>query len=595
MTQTPIGRRHEIEAADLFAQWLRAFAASVEQAEPDRISAFFAADGTWRDVLSFTWGYRTFEGRPAIEAALRQTLAPTKPTRVRLADGRSPAKWVRRAGADTVEGFFDFETAAGPGTGFVQLLPDEERPAASTIRIGLTSQQGLADYPEQVGANRPTGLHWSYTFAGDNWKDERIGALDLARRAPEVLVVGAGQSGLALAARLRVLGVDAIVVEANPRVGDNWRNRYHSLTLHNESWVNHLPYMPFPDSWPAYVPKDKIAEWLEYYAEAMEIDVFTSTRFVSADRDQAGGSWEVILSGKNDETIRLSVPHIAWATGAVSGTPYMPAMPGLENYRGEVIHSSAFLGGPGYAGRRAVVLGTGNSGHDVAQDLYCNGAKSVSLVQRGPTTVVSLTPSSALVYSAFAERPTEDADLFVLTTPYRVMRDGYQRMVRRTRELDAELLKGLEAVGFRTDEGADDTGWHMKYLRRGGGYYINVGASQLVANGSIALLNASQIEGFTQSGLHLADGTQLEADLVVFATGFESQASTIARAFGAEVSRRVGQIWDIDDEGYMNGMWRKTGQEGFWIMGGSLLEARIWSRFLALQLVAALRGIEATR
>ena len=594
MTQTTSGRRHAIEATDLFAQWLSAFAASVEQADAGRISGFFAPDGTWRDVLSFTWGYRTFEGRPAIEAALRQTLAPTKPTRVRVADGRSPAKWVRRAGADTVEGFFDFDTAVGPGAGFVQLLPDEGQPAASTVRIGLTSLQGLAEYPEQVGANRPTGLRWSYTFAGDNWKDERIGALDLAKRTPEVLVVGAGQSGLALAARLRVLGVDAIVVEANPRIGDNWRNRYHSLTLHNESWVNHLPYMPFPDSWPAYVPKDKIADWLEYYAEAMEADVFTSTRFVSANRDQAADKWNVILSGKDGETTGLSVPHIVWATGAVSGTPHVPRMPGLGIYKGEVVHSSAFPGGPGYAGRRAVVFGTGTSGHDVAQDLYSNGA-SVSLVQRGPTTVVSLTPSSALVYSAFAERPTEDADLFVLAAPYKVLRDGYQRMVRRTRELDAELHEGLEAVGFRTDEGADETGWHMKYLRRGGGYYINVGASQLVANGSIGLLNASQIEGFTQSGVRLTDGEELEADLVVFATGFESQSSTIARAFGAEVSQKVGQIWDIDDEGYMNGTWRQTGQEGFWIMGGSLLEARIWSRFLALQLVTALRGIETTR
>jgi cation diffusion facilitator CzcD-associated flavoprotein CzcO len=270
-------------------------------------------------------------------------------------------------------------------------------------------------------------------------------------------------------------------------------------------------------------------------------------------------------------------------------------MPGLEDYRGEVVHSSAFLGGPGYAGRKAVVFGTGNSGHDVAQDLYSNGADSVSLVQRGPTTVVSLTPSSALVYSAFADRPTEDADLFVLATPYHVMRDGYQRMVRRTRELDADLLKGLEAVGFRTDEGADDTGWHMKYLRRGGGYYINVGASQLVADGSIGMLSASQIEGFTQSGLRLTSGAELKADLVVFATGFESQSSTIARAFGAEVSQKIGEIWGIDGEGYMNGMWRKTGQEGFWVMGGSLLEARIWSRFLALQLVTALRGAETTR
>ena len=109
---------------------------------------------------------------------------------------------------------------------------------------------------------------FSRDFGGENWLDQRRKARAYADRDPAVLIVGGGQAGLAIAARLGQLGVDTLIVDRHERVGDNWRKRYHSLTLHNEVHVNHLPYMPFPPTWPVYIPKDKLANWFEAYVEA---------------------------------------------------------------------------------------------------------------------------------------------------------------------------------------------------------------------------------------------------------------------------------------------------------------------------------------
>ena len=104
---------------------------------------------------------------------------------------------------------------------------------------------------------------------------------------PDVVVIGAGQGGLAVAANLGLLGVDTLVLEKNERVGDSWRKRYRSLVLHDPVWADHLPYLPFPASWPIYAAKDKIADWLEFYASAMELNVWTSTEILSSAYDRS--------------------------------------------------------------------------------------------------------------------------------------------------------------------------------------------------------------------------------------------------------------------------------------------------------------------
>jgi cation diffusion facilitator CzcD-associated flavoprotein CzcO len=572
--------------------WLTRFADALERSDLPAVMRLLSADVYWRDVLALTWDVHTFYGAEQVRAALTAWLPAAKLRGMRLSS-RTPPRRVTRAGTSAVEALVDFEVAAGRGRGVIRLV---ELPASGEL-VGwtvLTALDELAEFPEQAGEGAGQPASHRRDFGGPNWLDRRVAEARYDDRDPAVLVIGAGQAGLSTAARLRQLGVDTLVVDRNARVGDNWRTRYHSLVLHNEVWANHLPYMPFPDTWPTYIPKDLVADWFEAYAEFMELNVWTSTEFRGASFDPDTELWTARLA-LADGTLAdggervLRVRHIVMASG-VSGIPYRPAIPGFDEYRGETFHTSQFSEGARFAGQRVIVLGTGTSGHDVAQDLWSHGAE-VTLVQRSATTVVTVGPDAAgKVYSIYREgNPTEVTDLINIATPYPVLRHSYQLLTRELAGIDRELLDGLTSVGFKLDYGEDNTGFQMKYLRRGGGYYLDVGCSQLLIDGKVRLIQLSDIASFTATGAQLADGTALDADAVVFATGYFGQQELVRRLFGDAIAERVGPIWGYDDEGELRNMWRRTPQPGLWFIAGSLAQCRIYSKYLALQI----KGCEA--
>jgi cation diffusion facilitator CzcD-associated flavoprotein CzcO len=580
------------QLATVVAEWLDALNAGWASQDATEISSLIEPDGYWKDIVAFTWAYRTFAGTAEIERGLKLTLGDVRPRNARISADRTAPRLMKRSARKVIEAYFDFNTEAGRGTGFVRLPYDPAAPTEPRAWILLTTLQELAGAPQRIGERRPTGVEFSESFSGDNWLDQRVKRQAYVDRDPEVLIVGGGQSGLILAARLGLMGVDVLVVERNDRIGDNWRQRYHSLTLHNEVWANSMPYMPFPPNWPTFVPKDKLAGWLEAYAEFMELNVWTGTSFAGGEYDETTGTWTATLTRADGTKRTIRCPHLVLATGGSSGVPNMPELPGLDDFQGEVLHSSAFGSGTSYTGKKAVVFGTGNSGHDVAQDLHANGAAEVTIIQRSPTCVVSLVPSGTMVYALYSEGPSnDDIDLITAAIPYPVLRDTYQWLTKRTCELDKDLLNRLHAVGFETDYEPDGTGFHMKYLRKGGGYYINVGCSDLIADGEIALRHARDLDHFEADGLHFADGSTVQADLVVLATGYDNLQEGVRRLLGDEVADRVGPIWGFDDHGAMRNMWMRTPQPGFWVMGGSLIDARLYSTFLAVQIKAEIDGI----
>jgi len=581
----------DTELSAVVADWLAALTAGWESQDPGMISDLFEPDGYWKDIISFTWAYRTFAGADEISRGFKLTMPDARPRNARISPGRTTPRLVKRSARLVIEAYFDFDTETGRGTGFVRLPYDPGHPAPPLAWILLTTLQELDGAPERLGAHRPTGEEFSRNFAGENWLDQRVKAQACENRDPQVLIVGGGHSGLILAARLGMIGVDTLVVERNSRVGDNWRNRYHSLTLHNEVWANSMPYLPFPPNWPTFIPKDKLAGWLEAYAELMELNVWTGTTFTGGEHDEASGTWTARLTRADGTERTIRCPHLVLATGGSSGVPNIPDLPGLQDFGGEVLHSSTFGSGTTYTGQRAIVFGTGNSGHDVAQDLHANGAAQVTVIQRSPTCVVSLVPSGTMVYALYSEGPpVDDIDLITAAIPYPVLRDTYQWLTKRTCALDQDLLDRLHGVGFETDYEPDGTGFHMKYLRKGGGYYINVGCSDLIADGKIALRHARDIDWFERDGLRFSDGTVVQADLVVLATGYANLQEGVRRLLGDVVAERVGQIWGFDEHGAMRNMWMRTAQPGFWVMGGSLIDARLYSKFLAVQIKAQLDG-----
>ncbi len=577
-------------AEALAETWLDEFASALEAGDPARIAGLFAGECHWRDLLAFTWELHTVSGAAAIAARLQPCLAPMAPRAVRLAEGRTRPRVVRRAGTEAIEVIFTFETVVGPCNGVVRLVQEADGPRAWTLMTALDEIRGHED---PANGRRWQDVDWRRNFGGENWLDRRNRARAYADRDPAVLVVGAAQAGLSVAARLALLGVDTLVVEREGRIGDSWRRRYHALTLHNETRVNHLPYMPFPKSWPVFIPKDMLANWFELYAEAMELNVWTGTELVSGEWDEAAQCWDVLLRKADGTERRMRPRHIVFANGT-STTPKMPDLPGLRDFRGTVTHSGRHGSGLDWHGKRALVLGTGTSGHDVAQDLAVSGAAEVTLIQRRPTLVVSLKEAQA-PYALYDEDiPFEDLDLLATSFPFPVYRRAHQLMTERNREADRDLLEGLERRGFRLQFGEEGSGWQIMYQSRGGGYYFDAGCSQMIVEGRVGLMQFDEIERFGPEGAVLRDGSVKPADLIVLATGYEGQAESARRILGEAVGARIGRVWGYDAEGELHGMWRPTGQPGLWFHAGGLAQCRIFSKVLALQIKARELGLLAS-
>jgi cation diffusion facilitator CzcD-associated flavoprotein CzcO len=476
-------------------------------------------------------------------------------------------------------------TAIGRGRGVVRLAPplNGERPRALAL---LTALLELRGFEEKIGKRRPSGSEYGHRFGGPNWLDERKAKARYEHTDPAVLVVGGGQAGLGVAARLGQMEVDTLVIDRLARVGDNWRNRYHSLVLHNEVWVNHLPYMPFPDNWPTYIPKDKLAGWFEAYVASMEINYWTGTEFIAGEYDPDRQHWHAVIRHADGSQRTLRPRHIVMATG-VNGIPNIPNIPGLKNFAGELLHSSAFTDGSAYAGKSVLVIGSCSSGHDIAQEMYNCGAK-VALVQRSPTTVTSIGPDAAgRIYGLYSEGlSTEDCDLISLSVATPTLRRSHQILTREWYRQDKDLLAGLASAGFCCDYGHDSTGWQMKFLRHGGGFYRNVGCSNLIVDGKVKVIQFADIAEFTSDGITLGDGRAWPVDVIVLATGYHTQQALVRKLFGDDVAEQVGPIWGFDEEGELRNLWKRTAQPGLWFSAGSFAQCRIFSKFLAIQIKA---------
>jgi flavin-binding monooxygenase-like protein len=582
--------------ATIVENWLAQFERALARPDSSLLKTLFHHDSHWRDVLALTWNIKTISGLDAILRELKAHVGRTNPATFRTDPRRTAPRHVTRGGTKAIEAIFTFETADGHGNGVLRLTPDSA--GGNTLKAWtlLTALDEIKGFEEQIGRPRPQGKAYSRDFRGPNWLDLRRAAAEYVDRDPTVLVVGGGQAGLSTAARLTQLQVDTLVVDRERRIGDNWRNRYHALVLHNQVHVNHLPYMPFPPNWPTYIPKDKLASWFEAYVESMELNYWTATEFEGGRYDEREGRWSVTLRRADGTTRKMHPRHVVMATG-VSGIPNLPAIPTLRNFGGTILHSSQYDDGEAWKGKNVLVIGSGNSGHDIAQDLYSAGAK-VTLVQRSPTLIVNVEPSAQLPYALYDEGPSlEDCDLITTSIPLPVARKSHQLLTEQAKNMDRELLKGLERVGFKLDFGEDDTGWQFKYLTRGGGYYFNVGCSDLIVKGEIGLVQYSDIASFVAEGARMRTGETLTADLIVLATGYKGQEHLVRKLFGDDVAARVGPIWGFGDELELRNMFTRTAQPGLWFIAGSFAQCRIYSKYLALQIKAyqagLLRGVRA--
>lgn len=581
---TPTGR---------MTAFLGRFEAALSAGDIDAATALFAPECYWRDLVAFTWNIKTLEGREQVHNMLTACLARVKPQDWRVASGEEASE-----NGGVAEAWISFETEVARGYGLIRLKD-------GLIWTLLTTMVELKGHEEKSGFTRPLGaLHGSNPGAR-TWKERREDeAATLGHTVqPYALIIGAGQGGIALGARLRQLGVPTIIVERNERAGDSWRKRYKSLCLHDPVWYDHLPYIDFPKNWPVFSPKDKIGDWLEMYAKVMELNIWTSTTAKSAVWNEDAQNWTVVVERDGAEIV-LHPTQLVFATG-MSGKANIPAFKGMENFKGEQHHSSRHPGPDGYVGRKVVVIGSNNSAHDICAALYEAGV-DVTMIQRSTTHIVRSDSLMEIglgdLYSERAVQSgmtTAKADLIFASLPYRILHTFQKPVYDKIREVDADFYRDLEKAGFQLDFGADDSGLFMKYLRRGSGYYIDIGASQLIIDGKIKLA-AGQVDEILEDGVRLADGRVIPADVIVYATGYGSMNGWVADLAGQEMADRVGKVWGLGSdtpkdpgpwEGEQRNMWKPTQQPNLWLHGGNLHQSRHYSQFLSLQLKARMEGI----
>ena len=533
----------------------------------------------WRDMVAYTWNIITLEGKESIRDMLEQTrgddtkistttwdLAKARPS------GRDyfppPLKIIVDGDSSLYEFWCDITTS--DGTGYAHVRLDAKTKRATTV---LTTLLDLHDRPFQTDDRRSRGSTPG-PVPGRKYFDKK------QKRGDEddtyhVAIVGAGQAGLSLAARLEAMEVPYILFEAGHSPGSSWRHaRYPSLHLHDPVWYQHMPYMEFPKTWPVFTPKDKIADWLDAYATLMDLNLRTNTKVVKVTRtSHVNGSkdemWQIktVSTGSSnsrnnnqnevgEESSRqqpvIHAKHIVFATGN-SSRPKVPNFPGASSiFRGIQLHTSQYTGGKAFAGKNIVVIGSNNSGFDICQDLWEQGAGSVTMIQRTASMIVS--SQSVLEHGLFLfnEDPQyhhEDADLILTTTPYRILVDGggWKAVTNRMKENDQDLISRVEAAGYKFDYGYKGTGVFAKSATEGGGFYIDVGCAELLARQDVKV-RYSTIERFESDAVvilhkHNSGGEErVPADVVVYATGFDTMESYVEQICGKEILNQVGKV-----------------------------------------------------
>ncbi|KUJ10839.1 putative flavin-containing monooxygenase YUCCA3 [Mollisia scopiformis] len=579
-------------------QWITKLESVLKNKDAAALSTVMHTDCWLRDMLAFSWDIRTIHGLDnlAVYFGDNWNHSTLSNLRIRETGKFSPSTSSPIEGLEWLESMFDFDTTVGKGSGMLRLVQGPD--GVWKGYMIYTALQELKDFQQQEKYLRPHGGLEKLPggAAKGNWFERRQRQMEFLDEDPTVLCLGAGQSGLNMAARLQAMGVSALIVDKNKRVGDNWRSRYRTLVTHDPVQYTHMAFLPFPSNWPLFTPKDKLGDWFESYANLMELNVWTQSTITSSTYDDNTHTWTVEIQRGDGSTRTLHPKHIILCTGH-AGEALIPSFPGQDTFQGKVYHASfhqdaAETGSA--AGKKVVVVGTGNSGHDIAQNYYENGAQ-VTMLQRRGTYVISAAKGLFMLHEGMYDEggpPTEDADIAGQSLPIPVQFALNVDLTKRIAEAEKENVEGLTKAGFKIDFGEDGSGIYRKYITRGGGYYIDVGCSKLIIEGKIAVKQSpGGISHFEPNKLVLATGERLDADVVVLATGYDNMRTSARKIFGDKVADRCKDVWDLDEEGEVNAMWRPSGHPGFWFMGGSLALARQYSRFVALQIKAIEAGL----
>ncbi|KAK9427522.1 hypothetical protein V1505DRAFT_404078 [Lipomyces doorenjongii] len=565
--------------------WVSDFNRAVVACDAEAFDELFCIEGYWRDIIAFTNDYRGIAKVNILQAA-RDRLSVVNAKEAKLTDP-SPSSNRPFNGHSYIESRFEFVTELGPAFGHARIVKTDGGHYKAYVL--MTCIAGVHGHVEQVFENRLEGAHNS------NLTYDQLRNAEIDNPDPSVLIVGAGHNGIDTAVRLKAYGIKTLLVDRNARVGDNWRSRYASLTLHDTLWGAQQPYLPFPGIFPRYLSAGMLGDWLELYVRAVALNVWTSS-FVDPSLtkyDERTKTWSVTVMRNGNTPHAFQVTHIVMATGLGGGKPkFPPLVPGQDIFAKSIVHAFQHKSGGEYKGKKVLVVGTGSSGHDIAFDLYNNGAEVVML-QRSPTFIMSLANGIEYLNKGLFQDngpPIDWADEIVETLPKAVLKAYMKRIIPIIADMDKDVINGLEKVGFRTTTGPDGSGHVFLSAERNGGYYFDSGACEHIINGDIKI-QQGEIDHFTEDSVVFNDGNKIKPDVVIFATGVTGFRESLAETIGIDYVKFLKPVWGLDEENELNSCFRDCGIPRVYFMVGALPLARFNSKIVAIQILAEKQGV----
>ncbi|GJE97012.1 NAD(P)/FAD-dependent oxidoreductase [Phanerochaete sordida] len=575
------------EPTAIATTWLTDFTAAISSRDHNAVAATFLPFGWLRDVLTFVWDTRSLRGPEAIASYLAESdrLAAAQVSNILLSEDPSyRTKWAPGPAGprSSVEAGFDYETVHARGRGYVRLAPGPDG-AWKVLTLGMIIVD-LKGHEEPERA-KP---EWDDESCGWEEREERCRA-DI-EADPYVLIVGGGHIGLTIAARFHQMDIPALVIERNARIGESWRRRYKSLRLHTTRGHHQLLYQPFPTNWPIFSPASMIADWLESYATQQRIVHWLSTSIDGQPTyDFASKRWDVTVR-RNGQLVRLRPAHIVIATGT-HGAPYTPPLEDRDSFPGQVLHASAYVDARLFVGKSVAVIGAANTGSDVAEDLARGGATRVTLVQRGPACVVSRASIRTVLDATWPEdEPVGASDLKFAALPLGFIREMNINSQEQAWAAEKVLHDKLRRGGMELWLGPDGAGQFIMANMRGGGFWMDKGAGDLIGSGGIQI-KRGEPNSFSKEGLVFKDGSKLEADVIIFATGYRKMRENLKGIFGSDTIEQAGECLGMDEEGELKGHYRPSGHPGFWWAPGEFSMVRPMSKQLAILIKAIQVGV----